>query len=957
MSYAQQETNSRNLKGLPDKIIAGVLDLRYPVSAKQVNIKQAHDDGYNLLIVGYSSIKDNQIGFLDPNTRKLEQTPIILKAKVADAQKENIKTLISINNVEGIYDTDVKIQSIARSIADFVRVNKAVGIVYSFSKYIGTDGIVKVTQEIKKIDPSIVIAINPSVNHGLLVTSANNNDYSKLIKSGDVDYIIVKEYGKLGQNKSSYIVDSYPDIIKKNDIPTSTKILIEEPTTALIGGVNTIYHPDTNATDSISTVEAIDNLLPEIHKFKYRVRFSGMVGNSLNLDYSPDSYGLHDHKEGGFAKQLKNCIYNNQCKKSKNTPHAPVVGGVLSFLDSDVYENNSSSAQKSNTSLSMLIPEYSDYCEKNPDICVYNMVFISYFKDLNKEGFVFDFNNNSDKNYVLADKKNIKRFIAYMNHHGKRVILSMGDEHSRIDWSELDTDKLARFIEYYGFDGINFDLDKNTPKNQNDIQEAATKIKSLVQAIRSKDRDFILSFSPEWQYIISPINKKDMQNIYNDDSYVLLINAVGLDNITYIFLDTYSLKSPYAFFSYEKSGDKYKEVSPLSNYVTFISSLAWALTTDQGYEANKDKYLGDEDIMLPSSKLVFLVDSKKLKSNQVNKIIDKIKENKASFDGFVLANFKPSEKTVLSYEASKELIDAIYAAEFPRIVNYRKPTKPETRKKATTIRWANDKDYIDYPDMLGSYIYGTEVRYLGHTYKCIATDIDMCNNLSYAPNSSFSYFIWEEVAQDIKQSRLGNTDTTLQIELDSTEINYPDKIGTYTDETVVVSGNKKFRCMSGKEKLCNSLKYDPKLSQAYKAWKDISLDNVKYNTHELPVNTYRYPDGIKFYMGGTQVLHKDEIYRCKVGPESDLCRNITYEPSSEYGSDVWEKVEEKNYSDMVSSSSTYKYPDSIGDYVAGTVVSHDGKEYLCEYGNLSKLCKSKYYTPGETKSAKIWSKV
>ena len=50
--------------------------------------------------------------------------------------------------------------------------------------------------------------------------------------------------------------------------------------------------------------------------------------------------------------------------------------------------------------------------------------------------------------------------ISYMIDSDKHVILYMGENYSSINWNDMDIQSLVDFIKYYGFDGINFDLDE-----------------------------------------------------------------------------------------------------------------------------------------------------------------------------------------------------------------------------------------------------------------------------------------------------------------------------------------------------------------------------------------------------------------------------------------------------------------------------------------------------------------
>ncbi|MDE4998783.1 hypothetical protein NAI79_10550, partial [Francisella tularensis subsp. holarctica] len=80
----------------------------------------------------------------------------------------------------------------------------------------------------------------------------------------------------------------------------------------------TIYHPQGNATKSLTTEKAIKLLLPQLEKLKFKPRCAGVAGWSLNTDYAADLYGDSSHNAGSFAKGLSACIYKNTCTEIDN---------------------------------------------------------------------------------------------------------------------------------------------------------------------------------------------------------------------------------------------------------------------------------------------------------------------------------------------------------------------------------------------------------------------------------------------------------------------------------------------------------------------------------------------------------------------------------------------------------------------------------------------------------------
>lgn len=189
--------------------------------------------------------------------------------------------------------SDAQIYSLANNIVNFLRKNSIDGIVYSFRKFTSADFINQLSLDIKKIDPNIVIVAEPQVNDYKLVTTGKSNDYDKVIQNGYIDYLFIQEYDTYPEYEPGFIADSYSKIVNDLNIPVHTKVLIGEPTNAISGGTNTVYHPEGNATLSLTTEQAVELMLPQFEKLKFKPRFAGVTGWSL-IPIMPLTYmGIH----------------------------------------------------------------------------------------------------------------------------------------------------------------------------------------------------------------------------------------------------------------------------------------------------------------------------------------------------------------------------------------------------------------------------------------------------------------------------------------------------------------------------------------------------------------------------------------------------------------------------------------------------------------------------------------
>ncbi len=315
-------------------------------------------------------------------------------------------------------------------------------------------------------------------------------------------------------------------------------------------------------------------------------------------------------------------------------------------------------------------------------------------------------------------------------------------------------------------------------------------------------------------------------------------------------MDTYSGDGEHSIYSNDKSTSNYKKVSDKKNYNEFVSSLAWALTTKEGFNANKDKYLGDKSIVIPATKLVFLVEQSDsgqgITATGVNSIIELVNKNGSGFKGFVLGGLDMKQMRIddsdtFNKDLNKNisLINAIYNAKISSSSSLEMPLyKPTMKKEKTRYVSISNENFVDYPDLIGSYIYGMQVEYKDNQYECIANDGTLCNNPSYLPGTAIGSHVWTKLDIVTAEPADENGD-------EDSFITYPNGIGSYKDGTIVFVDEKTFVCIDGQSSLCNDKKYSPIGDNAFKAWEDVTLsDNesgVVYSKVKNDDSVYEYP--------------------------------------------------------------------------------------------------------------------
>ncbi|QIW10890.1 chitinase [Francisella sp. LA112445] len=642
-----------------------------------------------------------------------------------------------------------------------------------------------------------------------------------------------------------------------------------------------------HATDSPLTDQAIKLIFPQLNKLISESKFVGV--------------------SGVFAEKLNVCVYKNKCSLTQSEIEGLVVAGFLPIWGkSSSY--NIFGHQVTTEPIDISIPNTQDYCDKHPDVCKYNVIIAAYLTYSNSGGFKLAFSQGDRASEKVYTPGQLKAFIAYMKSKNKRVLVSYGGLSSHIDWNSINFDGLKSLIQSYGFDGVNFDLiGTEIPNSNKSAKIAASKIIDFVISMKQLNPDFWLTFSPQWDYILAPVAKNGKDNIYTNDNYINLLRYVGIENINYILLNTYSDKASDQIFSFYKGADgRYLKIMPLDGYDEFLASLAWALTTQEGRDANLAKYSEDSLIRIPADKLVFIIPAMKgavhsgmvyvLNKQNIDTAISLMKEYQASFAGFALWSIDFDSMSIkkgilgknythkawsMTNSISKIKLPKVYKdkAKSKKLSNIDKNDNPKNKPKITS------KLAINYPSQVGFYTADTIVSYHNKKYKCASSlDLKLCNDKRYIPDSAMGQLVWHKL-DTFRNKQIAKKEPKVAIKEDA--IVYPAKIGSYKSGQIVLAAGRKFKCLTQKEKQCNDASYSPFDKKGYVAWASIPENSA---LPESDKHEHVYPEGIKNYKGGEVIIAGGEYYRCRIGPESSLCQETAYSPLGKYGDDAWVRV-------------------------------------------------------------------
>jgi hypothetical protein len=322
------------------------------------------------------------------------------------------------------------------------------------------------------------------------------------------------------------------------------------------------------------------------------------------------------------------------------------------------------------------------------------------------------------------------------------------------------------------------------------------------------------------------------------------------------------------------------------------------------------KYRVDKPFKIPANKLIFEIPATEgathsgmlyVPSKQsIEEAVTLMKDHGASFAGFAIWSVDFDSTNIKQGTFGNDyahtpwtITNAIADIKLPPVASYVSDEKLQVKRTLNPNRQSRtiDTGVVDYPDKIGSYTADTIVAYQGKEYKCISSlDVRLCNDRMYIPDGLHGDLAWKEFDRE----KIEKTEPKPSIVEDGETPNYPNGLGNYKQEQVVVAGGKKFECQQGKQDMCNNISYSPVSDKGYLAWSDITNDvtHLANNADQTKPQgaEYIYPNGIESYNGGTIVSVGQQLYRCKVGPESSLCSIEAYSPNGQYGDDAWTKV-------------------------------------------------------------------
>jgi chitinase len=235
----------------------------------------------------------------------------------------------------------------------------------------------------------------------------------------------------------------------------------------------------------------------------------------------------------------------------------------------------------------------------------YNVIIASFIITDSSGNYIlstYDPGSTNPVKYYTDDQ--IINFVKQVKAQGRKIIVSLGGEKFHLTM-KTDADvatfatQVDKIIDKYGFEGIDLDLEGGATAE--DPVLLAKAVMQVVNNYRGKGQDFWLTMAPEWVYVI-PYGYGCGQwgsHSYHNTFYAKLVNSLGINNINYIWPQTYNQGPANGI-----CGSSENEVKPGSGMDKFVAALTWAATTESGFAVNTRGMTGDIMPIIPANKFV-----------------------------------------------------------------------------------------------------------------------------------------------------------------------------------------------------------------------------------------------------------------------------------------------------------------------------------------------------------------
>jgi chitinase len=239
----------------------------------------------------------------------------------------------------------------------------------------------------------------------------------------------------------------------------------------------------------------------------------------------------------------------------------------------------------------------------------YNVIITAFIVNDKSGNFSLAFKDPGDpKSKAIYTPAQIQDFIKNVKAKGIKPIVSVGGEKfSYAIKTEADKknfeEKIKQIIDFYRFEGLDIDFELEALNSDADLVGQA--VLDIANHYRAQGIDFWLTAAPEWTRITPAVYGGPTFDTSNEKFYIPFFKAVGMNNITYIWPQTYNqgpsngVVGSDGKITVPTSNTSWKNPSKEYGMDKFLNALTWALSTKEGYAAN-----GSKGIIIPVKKLV-----------------------------------------------------------------------------------------------------------------------------------------------------------------------------------------------------------------------------------------------------------------------------------------------------------------------------------------------------------------